>query len=404
MAAVSSSFLTNSADSSFESCESRIRILIVDDEEADRAVTARVIGRTGLNVEIDDAPSGNDGLRMLRAKRYDAVLLDYALHDMNGEDFLAEIRKPQYPVVATVMLTGAGDETIAANLIKAGAHDYLTKSSLSEGAVRRAMLTAIEKVALLQDLDKQRMELKRSNQELEQYAYVTSHDLQEPLRIIVSFLQLFEKRYSDKVDDKGREYINYVVDGANRMQGMVASLLELSRIGRSDDDFGRLDLEDPLKDALANLKISIEESGAEITHDPLPVISCRAERMVQLFQNLIGNALKYRGDKPPRIHIGVKPMPASSAERLTYATTVRGRTIWQFSVQDNGIGIDPKYAHRIFIVFQRLHGRGEYSGTGIGLSLCKKIIETHHGKIWVESAPGNGSCFYFTLPSSQPNA
>ncbi len=379
-----------------------IRILVVDDEEADRCVTTRVIGRTSLTVDVEEASSGADGLRKLRASGFDVILLDYALPDMNGEEFLDELRKPEYPAVATVMLTGAGDETIAATLIKAGAHDYLTKTDLTGGSVRRAMLTAIEKVNLLKDLDQQRMELQRSNLELEQYAYVTSHDLQEPLRIIVSFLQLFEKRYADTVDDKGREYIDYVVDGATRMQGMIASLLELSRIGRSDDDFGRIDLEDPLRHAIANLKMAIDESGAVITHDPLPVLSCREEHITQLFQNLIGNALKYRGDEAPEIHISVKPIPASAAERLSYATTVRSQTLWRFSVRDNGIGIDPKYAHRIFVVFQRLHGRGEYSGTGIGLALCKKIVETHHGKIWVKSEPDKGSCFYFTLPSSQP--
>ncbi|MEO0995975.1 MAG: ATP-binding protein [Pseudomonadota bacterium] len=383
--------------------DTAVRILIVDDDAADTEITGRFITGSRLNTEISTVSSGSDGLKALKNARYDAVVVDYHMADMTGEDFLERMQAPDVPPVASIVLTGAGDETIAAEVIKKGAHDYLTKNDLSAASIRRALLTAIDKVELLKDLERQRIELKRSNLELEQYAYVTSHDLQEPLRIIVSFLQLFEKRYADSVDDKGREYINYAVDGASRMQQMISSLLELSRIGRRGDEFVAQDLDGSLQEALANLKMTIDESGAVITHDPMPVISCIPPRMTQLFQNLIGNAIKYRGDDAPRVHVGVEPVPSTARERMAYATTIRNQTMWRFCIRDNGIGIDEQYAKRIFIVFQRLHARGEYPGTGIGLALCKKIVETHHGRIWMRSTPGRGSRFYFTLPSAQPN-
>ena len=307
----------------------------------------------------------------------------------------------EWPLIAAIMLTGAGDEAVATHALTHGAQDYLTKAELNVAAIRRALVRAVEKIDLLKDLEEQREELEHSNRELEQYAYVTSHDLQEPLRIIVSFLQLLERHNGDRLDDKSREYMQFIVDGSKRMQQMVASLLELSRIGRGDEDFQRCDVEELLQDALANLKIAIEESNASVTWDALPVISCKRQRIVQLLQNLVGNAIKYRGDQPPKVHLNARPMAVDAIERLNYATSARHQTIWQFGVEDNGIGIDPKYAERIFVIFQRLHARDAYEGTGIGLALCKKIVQMHHGKIWVESRAEGGSRFCFTLPSLQ---
>ena len=377
-----------------------VRLLLVDDDEADIAIVERVLSNSHLNIHTESATSGKAGLEMLRQDRFDAVLIDYQIADMTGSDFLDAIRGPDFAAIAAIIMTGAGDETIAAEVLKKGADDYLKKSDVNPGSIQRALQTAMQKVTLMKDLEQQRIELQRSNQELEQYAYVTSHDLQEPLRIIVSFLELFTARYGDQIDDKGREYVNYAVDGASRMQQMVASLLELSRIGRRKSVLKAHDLDELLGEAMANLKLSIEESGATVTHDPLPVISCNSARIIQLFQNLISNAIKYRREEAPRVHISVTPMPTSAVDRLSYATTIRHRTIWQFCVEDNGIGIDEQYAERIFIVFQRLHGRDEYPGTGIGLALCRKIVEMHGGKIWIRSTPGEGSKFYFTLPSS----
>jgi light-regulated signal transduction histidine kinase (bacteriophytochrome) len=224
--------------------------------------------------------------------------------------------------------------------------------------------------------------LERSNKDLEQFAYVASHDLQEPLRMVSSFLQLLAQRYKGKLDANADDYIEYAVNGADRMQTLINDLLIYSRVGSRGKPFTLIDCEDVLEQALANLKMAIEESNAVITHDALPTVMADASQMVQLLQNLIENAIKYRSDVPLHIHI----------------STEQKENDYIFSIHDNGIGIDPEFFDRIFIIFQRLHTRDEYSGTGIGLALCKKIIERHGGSIWVESEPGKGSKFYFTIP------
>lgn len=226
------------------------------------------------------------------------------------------------------------------------------------------------------------MELQRSNAELEQFAYVASHDLQEPLRAVAGMVQLLQQRYQSKLDERADEYIGHAVEAATRMQSLINDLLEYSRVNRLGKSFENTATEKSLHNALANLQTAIRESNAEITHDPLPSLMVDPAQLTQLLQNLIGNGIKFRGERPLHIHIGAKKIEQA----------------WQFSVSDNGIGIDPKYYERIFLVFQRLHTRREYPGTGIGLALCKKIIERHNGQIWVESQPGLGSTFYFTIP------
>ena len=389
----------NPEQSSGAQPESTLRILLVDDDDADRMILTRALLRSGLQVELTEAEDGTSALELLKAKRFDCALLDYRLPDMSGLDLIKEIAGPGGSQIAIILVTGEGDEAVATEALKSGAQDYLSKSDIAPQPMRRAISTAMEKVQLMCSLELQRLELERSNQELEQYAYVTSHDLQEPLRIIVSFLQLLQKRYGGQLDEKADEYIRYAVDGGQRMQQMISSLLELSRIGRADRKYERVDIEEVLKEVLANLKMAIDESGVVITHDLLPEISCNRPRIAQLLQNLIGNAIKYRNKENPRIHISAKPLPINAMERLTYATTVRNQTIWRFCVTDNGIGMDQKYHDRAFVIFQRLHARDEYSGTGIGLSLCKKIVERHNGRIWFKSKSGVGTKLYFTLPS-----
>ena len=225
-------------------------------------------------------------------------------------------------------------------------------------------------------------ELKRSNAELEQFAYVASHDLQEPLRMVASYAQLLGRRYEAKLDGDAREFMAYIVDGASRMKQLIEDLLAYSRVGTKGAEFKRVNAEDALKRALFNLRVAIQEAGAVVTNDPLPTLSGDEVQLGQLLQNLMSNALKFRSDSVPRIHIGV----TESAKEYT------------FEVRDNGIGIEPQYYERIFMVFQRLHNKGEYPGTGIGLAICKKVVERHGGRIWVESRPGAGSGFYFTLP------
>ena len=225
-------------------------------------------------------------------------------------------------------------------------------------------------------------ELERSNAELEQFAYIISHDLQEPLRMVASYTQLLEKRYKGSLDADAEEFIAYAVDGARRMQNMIQSLLSYSRVGTRGKPFEPTECESVFEQALANLKLTIDESGAGVTHDPLPRVMADETQLIQLFQNLLANAIKFRGEEQPRIHVSAKE---DSNDCL-------------FSLSDNGIGINPEYFDRIFVIFQRLHGREEYPGTGIGLSVCKRIVERHGGRIWVESQPGEGSTFHFAIP------
>ena len=254
-------------------------------------------------------------------------------------------------------------------------------------------------------------DLERSNKELEQFASVASHDLQEPLRMVASYTQLLAKRYQDKLDADANEFIGYAVDGANRMQKMINDLLSYSRVGTRGKLFETVDCTAIFNQSLNNLKMAIEETGAVITHDPLPTMMGDESQLVQLFQNLIDNAIKFRGKETPHIHISAthesRKTMDDGRETIDQLRTARLSSPksqlselkegWVFSVRDNGIGIDPQDKERIFTIFQRLHGR-DYSGTGIGLSICKRIIERHGGKIWVESEPEEGSTFYFTIP------
>ena len=226
-------------------------------------------------------------------------------------------------------------------------------------------------------------ELARSNAELEQFAYVASHDLQEPLRMVGSFVQLLERRYKDVLDAKGREHISYAVDGARRMQMLIQDLLAFSRVGTQGKEFAPTNFNSVVRSVLNNLREAIGESGAKVNCAPLPTLPADDSQMGQLFQNLISNAVKFRGEQGPSIQITAEPSDAH----------------WKFAVKDNGIGIDQRHSDRIFLIFQRLHNRREYAGTGIGLAICKKIVDRHGGKIWVESEPGKGSTFLFTLPN-----
>jgi light-regulated signal transduction histidine kinase (bacteriophytochrome) len=231
-------------------------------------------------------------------------------------------------------------------------------------------------------------ELKRSNEELQQFAYVASHDLQEPLRMVASYTQLLSQRYKGRLDADADEFIAYALDGSKRMQRLIQDLLLYSRAGSKPKAFHEISTQVALSEALGNLRATIEESGAEVTHDWLPPITTDESQLVLVFQNLVGNAIKYRGAESPRVHI---------------SASKNGGKEWIFSVRDNGLGIDPQYFQRIFIIFQRLHGREEFEGTGIGLAICKKILERLGGRIWVESESKKGSTFYFSLPESDRN-
>jgi PAS domain S-box-containing protein len=269
----------------------------------------------------------------------------------------------------------------------------ITVRKLAEEGLQQAKaeleIKVEERTAELQKLNE---DLKRSNQELEQFAYVASHDLQEPLRAVGGYSQLLAQEYHDRLDDSAQEYLAYIVDGATRMRQLIQDLLAYSRIGTRGQAFVLTDCNTVLHEALDQLRVAIAESNATITHDSLPTLLADKTQLVQLFQNLLGNAIKFRRHESPLIHVGVvKRVDSAQAKLLTQ------QSVWLFSVQDNGIGIKPQYLERIFEVFRRLHTRREFSGTGIGLAICKKIVERHAGDIWAESKLGVGTTFYFTL-------
>jgi|HubBroStandDraft_6_1064221.scaffolds.fasta_scaffold04923_5 signal transduction histidine kinase len=234
------------------------------------------------------------------------------------------------------------------------------------------------------ELDERASDLARSNSELQQFAYVASHDLQEPLRMVASFTQLLAKRYEDKLDDDARDFINYAVDGATRMQTLISDLLNYSRVGTQGKPLVPTDSDALFRRVLDTLQFSIKESNAVIVSDPLPMVLADPQQLGQLFQNLLTNAIKFRGEQAPNIRI----------------LTERNGNDWKISVRDNGIGISPEHTDRIFIIFQRLHTKTEYPGTGIGLAICKKIVERHGGRIWFEPSPGGGTTFCFTISAA----
>ena len=263
---------------------------------------------------------------------------------------------------------------------------YTSTPIIEDGNIVGAVVTfrdITERKQAEEELKKLSDELARSNADLQQFAYTASHDLQEPIMVVAGFVNLLAKRYKGKLDEKADEFIEHAIDGTKRMQVLIKDLLDYSRVGSTGTSFTPTDCLSALDKAVFNLQIAIKESGAVITHDDLPTVMADSSQLIRLFQNLISNAIKFRGKEAPRIHISVKQKEDE----------------WIFSFKDNGIGIDPKFSDQIFVMFQRLHTKKEYPGTGIGLATCKKIIERHGGRIWVESEPGKGSTFFFSIPT-----
>jgi PAS domain S-box-containing protein len=263
----------------------------------------------------------------------------------------------------------------------------INRKDLSTQMILLAIEDITERRRREEELKKLTGELARSNADLQQFAYAASHDLQEPLRVIAGFVKLLEKRYKHKLDTKAQEFIDFTIDGVKRMQQLIKNLLEYSKVGTKGLNFKPTDCSFVVDESISNLRAAIEETGILVTHDELPTLIVDASLMTRLFQNLIGNAIKFHGEQPLRVHV--------SAERK--------RNEWVFSVQDNGIGINPQHIERIFDVFRRLHTKEEYPGTGIGLAICKRIVERLGGRIWVKSEPEKGSTFYFTIPYKEGN-
>ena len=323
-----------------------------------------------------------------------AVALAQEAFDQETIPKIAEFLKTQPPWsdCPIIVMTGGGSPSDSA-MRELRMLEPLGNLTLIERPVRPQTLISIVRSALrarrrqyeirdnLEELIRAQNDLRRSNEDLQQFAYAASHDLQEPLRMVGSYVQLLEKRYKGKLDSDADEYIALASNGVTRMFKLIGDLLTYSRVGTMESQLENVNCNDVMLWAKMNLHTAIAETGAEITTDPLPDVVFDQSQLLQLFQNIVGNAIKYRSTEPPRIHVGA----------------IRNGNEWVFSVKDNGQGFEPKYADRIFGVFKRLHGR-DVPGTGIGLALCKRIVEKHGGRIWAHSEPGKGSTFYFSVP------
>ncbi|MHB8736910.1 MAG: sensor histidine kinase [Terriglobales bacterium] len=430
------------------SAEPKANILLVDDRRENLLVLEVTLEELGQN--LVSATSGQQALRHLLDSDFAVVLLDIQMEDLDGFEtahlIRAQERSRHTPII--FMTAYENDRFPPEKAYALGAVDYLLKPIVpdilrakvagfvelfqkTEQVKRQAeRLRQMERRDFERRLDEEKLrlaeeryretsrlnaelerrvrertldleaanrelqrevaehqrtaeELRRSNRELEQFAYVASHDLREPLRKVRIYLQLLQERYRGRLDEKADRFIAYAVDSAGRMQALVNDLLAFARVGSRGNPARPTDSAAACDQALANLEPAIRESGAVVTRTALPLVRGDAGQLVQLFQNLLGNAVKFRAEKSPAVQV--------TAER-------RG-SAWRFAVRDNGIGIDPQYRDRLFVLFQRLHSSREYPGTGIGLAICKKIVERHGGEIGVESEPGQGATFWFTLPA-----
>ncbi len=369
----------------------KLRALLVEDSELDAALVLRALQKDGFDVTANVVQDEAEFTQALRAHPPEIVLADYNLPNWKGMDALKTLRSEGLDIPMILVSGSLGDVT-AVECIKQGATDYVLKDGLARlpEVIRRALREKNERGLrhqMEEDLARKVDELARSNADLEQFAYVASHDLQEPLRMVTAYTQLLSERYHGKLDANADKFINYATEGAQRTQVLIQDLLAFSRVGRSGVPSESVDCNAVVQEVLRTLTTAIQESGATVTHGKLPAVWADRTQVAQIFQNLIGNAIKFRGEKPPVISV--------QAEKADPR--------WLFRVSDNGIGIAPEYAENIFVVFQRLHARGEYPGNGIGLAICKKIVERDGGKIWVESQSGSGSTFKFTLPAHDPD-
>lgn len=351
-----------------------INILMVDDRPENLLSLEAILNDP--DYRLVKALSGDEALGHLLNTNFVVILLDVNMPGMDGFQTAELIRSrdssSQIPIIFITAVNQDNADVLRGYSI--GAVDYVFKPILPE--VLRA------KVGVYVSLFRKTKELERSNRDLEEFAYVASHDLRQPLRMVSNFMKLIQQRYKGALDENADKWIDSAVAGSNRMGEMIDNLLDYSRVGTKGKPFEKIESESLLKQALMNLGVAVQESGAQVTYDALPIVTVDKSQIIRLFQNLIDNAIKFCGDKSPRIHISAK----------------RAGTEWVFSIRDNGIGIDPQFADRIFVIFQRLHAASEYPGSGIGLSVSRRIVERHGGRIWVESQPGKGATFFYSLP------
>jgi light-regulated signal transduction histidine kinase (bacteriophytochrome) len=363
------------------------KFLVVDDSDISCELLCRLLERQGHRCVA--LGSGQEALERLRSEKFDMVLLDMMMPGLSGLNVLEAIKSDEKLKDVAVVMLSAFDEVGDIGLcLETGADDYLLKPF--DRIVLNARLNAILERRRLLNLERQRSiqleladaELRRSNEELRRFASVVSHDLQEPLRMVTSYMQLLKRDLGENLTDRQSEFLEFAIDGGRRMSALIQDLLAYSRVTSAEPRREDVDCNEVVDEVKANLRASIEESGATIISGPLPRLTADKSQIRQLCQNLLSNAIKYRGQRPPVVEVNAE----------------RSGNHWLFSVADNGVGIDNEQREQIFAMFSRLHDR-TIPGTGIGLAICQRVVERFGGKIWVESQKGQGSTFYFTFPA-----
>jgi signal transduction histidine kinase len=367
----------------------QLHVLLVEGDSADRDLILRELAKGEFEITSEVVQTAEEFRQRIRTRCPDVVLSDYNLGQWRGTEAL-EILREEGLDIPLILVSGALGDVTAVECIKQGVTDYVLKDSLARlsVALRGALKdkkSREERQRAQESLAQKVEELARSNRDLEQFAYVASHDLQEPLRMVAAYTQLLAERYRGKLDDQADKYINYAVDGAERMQSLIHDLLAFSRVGRQETELNNTDCNEVVGAVLKDLQAAISESGAVVEREPLPWLKANESQLKQVFQNLLGNALKFRGSQAPVIHISAQRQGAD----------------WIFSVADNGIGISAEHLESVFIIFNRLHTRTEYPGNGIGLAICKKIIERHGGRIEALPRDDGGTVFRFALPAGR---
>jgi hypothetical protein len=363
----------------------KLRVLLVEDNPSDVELVLCALRKDGFDVSSDVVQTVEDFRLRIHTTDYDLILADYNLPQWSGMEAV-EILNHENLDVPLIVVTGYLGEEKAVECIKRGATDCVLKDHLAR--LPFSVARAMQEKRLRQQRSRSEEELARSNAELEQFAYVASHDLQEPLRMIANYTQLLAERYRGKLDDQADKYIAYSVDGAVRMQTLIRDLLSFSRVGTAEIDLSATECHAVVEQALKNLQAAVQESGATVKWTGLPMVMADPSQLTQVFQNLIANAIRFHGAEAPVVQI--------DAEKKDHE--------WVVTVSDNGIGVPVESWQDIFVIFRRLHTRSEYAGNGIGLSICKKIIERHGGKIWIEAQAKPGCRFKFTLPTETLSA
>lgn len=373
-----------------------LQLLLVEDSPEDAFAIQRYLKQSNLEYQLLHTGTSEEARNIILARKFDCILMDYQLPDYDGIEMLRFVRSTISHPVAVLILTGSGNERTAVEAMKSGADDYVAKGELSPLRLQNAITQAIKSVKLKAEVDRQNLELanyatelQRSNEALQRFAYVASHDMRQPLRMISSYLKLLEQRYASSLDEDAREFIGFASTGAKQLNQLLEDLLRYAQVNNNALRIEEVDTEHLVATVLQGLTVSLDEAGAEVRTTSYPSVYADRTLLWQLFQNLVTNAIKFRGSEKPVITIGCE---SRSHDVL-------------FWVQDNGIGISPDDFNQIFVMFRRLNPQDRFEGTGIGLAICKSIVDRHGGKIWFESSYGQGTTFFFTLPvkpNSQP--